>query len=196
MPLLARFLSWVFSASALYCAAAVGQLGYHIEIADEKTGQVAFGNDTDVAIEAYHISARCGPAGTKFQYDSLETYGDHLGFAIPKGWHSPTHLYLPPRERTITMHRLTPQRSGCVWQPDIDGVIFADGTYAGDTTVVEMLQAFRAGMAAALETWSAGFARLEQKKLTPEGALQIAPSTNPTASQSPGSAASGMERTK
>jgi len=95
MPLLARFLSCVLSASALYCAPAVGQLGYHIEIADEKTGQVAFGNDTDVAIEAYHVSAQCGPAGTKFQYDSLETYGDHLGFAIPKGWHSPTHLYLP-----------------------------------------------------------------------------------------------------
>jgi len=133
--------------------------GYHMELSNGTSGWAILVNDSRETIEAYHFSAECRSegrlkVGTEYSYDALEQsttrggpWNDVAGVVTHRD-------VLEPGARMVSDENLLPQPSGCVWDADFDAVIYADGSYAGDTMRVRGLQARRDGLAESLKYWA------------------------------------------
>ena len=134
--------------------------GYHLELSDGTSGWAILVNDSQKNIEAYHFSAKCWSAGqlkggTEYSYDALESSGTSRSGP----WNNVAGIIshrdvLEPGARMVSVEKLLPQPSGCVWDADFDAVIYADGSYAGDAMRVRCLQARRDGIAEMVKYWS------------------------------------------
>ena len=124
---------------------------YHLEFSDRTSGWVILVNDSQKPIEAFTAKATCGAMTTTPTYDALEFSGGGTTHPAVKGLQP---SLIQPGERFFSLVNLAPQPSGCVWQAQVAGVIYADGTYDGEESAVRDLQARRAGIAAALQYWS------------------------------------------
>jgi hypothetical protein len=124
---------------------------YHVEFSDRTSGWVILVNDSQKPIEAFTVKARCGAISATPTYDALEFGGGGTSHPAVKGLQP---AVIQPGQRFFAEVNLAPQPSGCAWQGQVAGVIYADGTYDGEESAVRDLQARRAGIAAALEYWS------------------------------------------
>lgn len=133
---------------------------YHLELSDGTSGWAILVNDSQKKIEAYHFTAKCWSAGqvkggTEYSYDALESSGTSRSGP----WNDVAGIVshrdvLEPDSRMVSAEKLVPQPSGCVWDAAFDAVIYADGSYSGDTMVVRGLQARRDGIAESLKYWT------------------------------------------
>jgi len=124
---------------------------YHVEFSDHTSGWVILVNDSQKPIEAFTAKATCGAMTTTPTYDALEFSGGGTSHPAVKGLQP---SLIQPGQRFFALVNLAPQPSGCVWQAQVAGVIYADGTYDGQESAVRDLQARRAGIAAALQYWN------------------------------------------
>jgi hypothetical protein len=124
---------------------------YHLEFSDRTNGWVILVNDSQKPIEAFTVKATCGAISATPTYDALEFGGGGTSHPAVKGLQP---SLIQPGQRFFAPVNLAPQPSGCVWQGQVAGVIYADGTYDGEENAVRDLQARRAGIAAALEYWA------------------------------------------
>jgi len=146
-----RFASFCVFLSLYSLASFAQNPGYHLEFSDGSSGWVIVVNDSQKPIEAFSVKATCGAMSSTPAYDALEFGGGGRPHPAVKG--SQPSL-IQPGQRFFVLVNLAPQPSGCVWQGQVQGVIYADGTYDGDESAVRDLQARRAGIAAALQYWS------------------------------------------
>ncbi len=131
--------------------------GYHMQLSNGTSGWVAIINDSQRPIEAFHFAGQCGNGAESFTYDALDGPGSVMSHPPVDGHDLSQSVIVKPGERMYSHVNLLPQPSGCVWQGDIDAVIFADGTYEGDETTARNMQAHRDGIAAALRYWAGQF---------------------------------------
>ena len=124
---------------------------YHLEFSDRTSGWVILVNDSQKPIEAFTVKATCGALSATPAYDALEFSGGGISHPAVKGLQP---SLIQPGQRFFALVNLAPQPSGCAWQGQVAGVIYADGTYDGQESAVRDLQARRAGIAAALQYWS------------------------------------------
>jgi hypothetical protein len=124
---------------------------YHLEFSDRTSGWVILVNDSQKPIEAFTAKATCGAMTTTPTYDALEFSAGGTSHPAVKGLQP---SLIQPGQRFFALVNLAPQPSGCVWQGQVAGVIYADGTYDGQESTVRDLQARRAGIAAALQYWN------------------------------------------
>jgi hypothetical protein len=127
--------------------------GYHTELSNGTSGWLALINDSAQPIEAFHYKARCGNGGMGFSHDVLDFPGNKSSQPPVGGYQPDREDIVKPGDRRYFMLNLPPQTSGCAWQGDIDAVIFANGTFDGDETIVRGMQARRDGIAAAIGDW-------------------------------------------
>ena len=142
--------------AALACMAVVvlGQSqSYSLELSDGTTGRVMVVNESDQPMEAFHFHSECGNGGFEFVEDQLASWGSGSDLTDLSGRHFRSPYLLGPHQRGMSMRRVMPQPSGCAAHSDIDAVVYADGSYEGDESAVQALQARRDGMAAALQFW-------------------------------------------
>ncbi|MFT4113721.1 hypothetical protein [Silvibacterium sp.] len=130
---------------------AANSRGYHMELSDGSSGWVILVNDSQKPIEAFHFKGKCGNAGTATVHDALDSPYESIS-------HRPTdeamqESVILPGVRFFSDQNLSPQPSGCTWAGDIDGVIYADGSYEGNENVVHALQARRDGILSAARFW-------------------------------------------
>jgi len=123
---------------------------YHLEFSDRTSGWVILVNDSQKPIEAFTAKATCGATTTTPTYDALEFSAGGLSHPAVKGVQP---SLIQSGQRFFALVNLAPQPSGCVWQGQVEGVIYADGTYDGQESAIRDLQARRAGIAAALQYW-------------------------------------------
>jgi hypothetical protein len=124
---------------------------YHLEFSDRTSGWVILVNDSQKPIEAFTAKATCGATSTTPTYDALDFSAGGSSHPAIKGLQP---AIIQPGQRFYALVNLAPQPSGCAWQGQIEGVIYADGTYDGEASAVRDLQARRAGIAAALQYWT------------------------------------------
>jgi hypothetical protein len=115
-------------------------------------------NDSQKPIEAYDAQAKCWVgdvwrAGSGANYDTLTVAADSISSPYDEGARLVTqNAVLRPGGRMITQLNLLTQ-PGCEWKPDVDAVLYADGTYGGDETAARSLQAYRDGIVASVRDW-------------------------------------------
>jgi hypothetical protein len=143
--------------------------GYHVELSDgPKLGNgtlllVTLVNDSQKPIEAYDAQAKCwvgddSRAGSGANYDALTIAGDSVSNPYDSGSLSARHnTVLRPGGRMVTQLGLISE-PGCEWKPDVEAVLYADGTYGGDETAARGLQAYRDGVVASVRDWVNTFA--------------------------------------
>ena len=149
--LISRFTSFSVFLS-LYSLPVLAQSpAYHLEFSDRTSGWVILVNDSQKPIEAFTVTATCGPLTSTPSYDALEFSGGGTSHPAVKG-RQPS--LIQPGQRFFAPVNLAPQPSGCAWRGQVAGVIYADGTYDGQELAVHDLQARRAGIEAALQYWS------------------------------------------
>jgi hypothetical protein len=124
---------------------------YHLQFSDGTSGWVILVNDSQKPIEAFTVKAACGTLSSTPTYDALEFSGGGTSHPAVKGLQP---SIIQPGQRFFALVNLAPQPSGCAWQGQVAGVIYADGTYDGEESAVRDLQARRAGIAAALQYWT------------------------------------------
>jgi hypothetical protein len=146
-----RFASFSIFLSLVSLPAFSQNPAYHLEFSDRTSGWVILVNDSQKPIEAFTIKATCGATSTTPTYDALEFAAGGTSHPAVKG--SQPSL-IQPGQRFYASVNLAPQPSGCAWQGQVAGVIYADGTYDGEEATVRDLQARRAGIAAALQYWA------------------------------------------
>lgn len=145
-----------------------------MELSDGTTGYLILANDSSKTIEAFHFNATCkrtdgGMGGsTSAEYDKLWTSSTvgpaargHDGRPI-----GPQPDVIAPGQRMQTLTDFS-QPEICAWKPDIDAVIYFDGTYEGSNNGVRSLQIWRDGFADELQYWST--------KLHPESSTPFDP---------------------
>ncbi len=137
--------------SLVCCPAFAQNSGYHLQLSDGTSGWVILVNDTQRPIEAFTVNATCGAVTATPAYDALAFSGGGSSHPAVRGLQP---SLIQPGQRLFALANLAPQPSGCAWQTQVAGVIYADGTYDGDESAVRDLQARRAGIAAALQYWS------------------------------------------
>lgn len=138
--------------------------GYHLELSDGASGFVTLVNDSSKTIEAFHMKASCEDertsrlgASTSLDYDMLWTPSRFAGAARghdgrPVG--PPQPDVIGPGQRMQSSANI-PQSIGRVWHPEVDAVIYSDGSYDGSNDGVRSLQIWRDGLAEELQYWSA-----------------------------------------
>jgi hypothetical protein len=143
--------------------------GYHVELSDgPKLGSgtlllVTLVNDSQKPIEAYDAQARCWvgdvwKGGNGTNYDALTIAADSVSSPYDNGSRLVMHnAVLRPGGRMVTQLGLVSQ-PGCEWKPDVDAVLYADGSYGGDETAARGLQAYRDGVVASVRDWVNTFA--------------------------------------
>ena len=137
-------------------------------------------NDSEKAIEAYSVSSRCqsrgaGPRiGDEFDIltipeDSGEIHRSKKDVVISS--------VEPGGQRRLGAISGGPLPTGCEWTVESSGVIYADGTYEGDESVVRNLQARRDGVAASVKFWSDRFGQTNSgapnASVTADEAMQL-----------------------
>ncbi len=111
-------------------------------------------------------------ASTSLDYDMLWTPSRFAGAARghdgrPVG--PPQPDVIGPGQRMQSSANI-PQSSGCVWHPEVDAVIYSDGSYDGSNDGVRSLQVWRDGLADELEYWST---KLHQPNANPSDPYAI-----------------------
>lgn len=134
--------------------------GYHteVELADRPnlpsgTRYIVLVNDSQKSIEAYDVTSGCTGSRARggTSYDELSLTGDKDGITASNGASQPS--ILRPGGRMITRMPLGPSRPDCENTGEVDAVLFADGTYGGDTDAARDLQVYRDGVVASVRDW-------------------------------------------
>ena len=128
--------------------------GYRLELSDGASGWVILVNDSQKPIEAFSFTGECGSGGTGYTYDALNSAGESTSHPAVDGHFAMQHSLIQPGQRFFALEKLLPQPSGCTWEGHIKGVIYVDGTHAGEESAARDMQASRDGIAAALRYWT------------------------------------------
>lgn len=128
-------------------------VNFHLQFSEEVAGitRIVFVNDSEKIIEALHLSQRCALSGSFLSLDAFDT---------PKSIDSVTPAHISHQIRSaglgpgeqIDIGPLS--RDGnheC--NPQIDGVIYSDGSYEGNARVLQGLKARRMGIMAGVGYW-------------------------------------------
>jgi len=146
---------------SIYCGALSAQsqtVHTHIQLSEGTSGHIIVINGSPKTIEAFHMKSKCGTGGGDTTKDKLESRGTVSSWAAPDGTRFNEPDVIGPWARVALIHMAPKQPgNGCVWDIDVDAVIYADGTFEGDESVVRTLQAQRDGYAAALAYWTERF---------------------------------------
>jgi hypothetical protein len=115
-------------------------------------------NDSEQAIEAYDVWTRCwigdkqkGASGT--DYDTLTRDGDFEQTPSADGGGIEKRRTVIPAGDQRSAMTFRPEPPECQWKPDVDAVLYADGTYGGDFQAAQGLQARRDGIVASVRDW-------------------------------------------
>jgi len=131
---------------------------YHAEIANEPDRRFILVNDSKEPIEAFHASVECHDPTSSVEIDmrvsSEETY-DALAGSRKRWWLwdglTAKGDVVEPGERFNIGGTLN---AVCNWEPNVDAVIYADGSYDGNELAVRRLQARRDGLATGVKFWA------------------------------------------
>jgi len=144
----------------LTCLAAMiaGQnRSYRVELSDGTTGRVMVVNESDEPMEAFHFQEDCGASHSHFSFsqDRLDFWGwgGHLAGLDGRFVGSP--YLLEPYPRGVPRHIAPKRPVACIERAEVDAVLYADGSYAGDDLALRGLQARRDGIAASVQNWAA-----------------------------------------
>jgi RNase H-fold protein (predicted Holliday junction resolvase) len=129
---------------------------YHAEVMSGFSGNIAMVNESDKTIEAFHLKAVCGKTTEgDTTYDALTWPGDRVPTVpVDGGQIANQSDVVLPHTRMFSSMPLDAQPSGCMWTVEVNGVIFSDGTYSGSQEVVQLMQAWRDGLAASIRYWA------------------------------------------
>lgn len=160
---------WAFF---LACAPLAAQSGsYHLELSHPTQGVSRYIpiNDSRKPIEAFLVSQWCTSSGESSGGDVLDHPGISSEVHGPDGRRSPKSGILEPGGWWDTMAPTTSTSKQGVetCRPQVDAVIFSDGSYQGEAAAIKALQAKRDGFAVGVSYWAQRFNGNDLSQLSP-----------------------------
>lgn len=160
---------WAFF---LACAPLAAQSGsYHLELSHATQGvsRYILINDSRKPIEAFLASQWCISGGESSGGDVLDGPGLSSDVHGPDGSRPPKSGFLEPGGWWDTMAPTTSTSKQGVetCRPQVDAVIFSDGSYQGEAAAVRALQAQRDGFAVEVSYWAQRFSETDLSQLNP-----------------------------